>query len=301
VDRLVFDACPPDFELVPLARDASPAERHATLANADFLMGSWVTTNVKLTLEDFQAAPKLKLLQLMSAGYEHVPLDIAARFNVPVAHFGGSNASVVAEHTILLILALLRNLRDLDEAVRGGAWRSREPVMHELRGKQVGLVGMGYIGREVQRRLAAFDARVEYTSRSQQTMSLDDLLRTSDIVSLHVLLTDATRGLIGARELGLMKRGALLINTARGPIVDQTALLQALRSGRLGGAGLDVLDPEPPPPDSPLLQLHNVIFSPNNAGSAEEVWPRVVALCFDNIQRVARGEPPLHLAVPFKP
>src|SRR5216684_54973 len=165
VDRLVFDLCPEDFQLVPMARDASPEERAHVLADAEFLMGSWVTTAVKLTEADFQAGRKLKLLQLMSAGYEHVDLDLAARYGVPVAHFGDAMASVVAEHTVLLILAVLRRLISLDAAVRSGAWRTGEPVLHELRGKRVGLVGLGFIGREVALRLRAFQCEVTYFSR----------------------------------------------------------------------------------------------------------------------------------------
>jgi phosphoglycerate dehydrogenase-like enzyme len=305
VDQLVFANVPAGFELVPMGRDAPPEERHAKLADAEFLMGSWVTTAVKLTESDFQAAKRLKLIQLMSAGYEHVPLDLAARYGIPVAHFGGSNATVVAESTILLILALYRHLLTLDANVRGGVWRSGQPDLHELRGKRVGLIGMGYIGRAVADRLQGFDAEVVYWSRTRKPdldlpfVQLDELLRTSDVVSLHVALTAKTRGMIGARELALMKSSALLINTSRGPIVDQSGLLDALQRQTLAGAGLDVLDPEPPPSDSPLLTLPNVILTPHNAGSAVEVWPRVVATCFANIERVARGEPPLHIARPL--
>src|SRR5579859_3092021 len=165
VDRLVFDLCPDGFRVVPLARDASADERARVLADADFLLGSWVTTAVKLTEEDFQAGPRLKLLQLMSAGYEHIDLDLAARYGVPVAHFGDAMASVVAEHTLLLILAVYRRLLVLDGAVRSGAWRTGEPVLHELRGKRVGLVGLGFIGREVALRLRAFACEVTYFAR----------------------------------------------------------------------------------------------------------------------------------------
>jgi phosphoglycerate dehydrogenase-like enzyme len=301
VDELVYQNVPAGFDLQRMARDASPEERHAKLAQADFLMGSWVTTAVKLGEDDFKAGKNLKLIQLMSAGYEHVPLDLAARYGIPVAHFGGSNASVVAEHTIMLILGLYRHLLLLDRAVRTGQWRSGEPVLRELRGKRVGLIGYGFIGREVARRLHAFDAEVVYFSRTpgEGFLPLDELLKTSDVVSLHISLTSRTRHFIGARELGLMKPTAFLVNTSRGAVLDQSALLEALRGGRLAGAGLDVLDPEPPDPADPLLQLPNVIFTPHNAGSAEEVWPRVVQTCFANIDRVARGEPPLHLALPL--
>jgi phosphoglycerate dehydrogenase-like enzyme len=307
VDRLVYDLCPASFRLVPMARDASVEERARVLADAEFLMGSWVTSAVKLVQADFQASKRLKLVQLMSAGYEHVDLDLAARYGVPVAHFGDAMASVVAEHTLLLTLAVYRRLMVLDRAVRAGAWRTGEPVLHELRGKRVGLVGLGLIGREVALRLRGFLAEVTYFARHRlsaseeqalgvQYVGFDELLGSSDMVSLHVPLTPATHGLIGQRELGLMKPGAVLINTSRGAMVDQSALMAALESGALAGAGVDVLDPEPPAPSNPLLQLPNVVFTPHVAGQAEEVWPRIVRTCLANIERVARGEPPHFLA-----
>jgi phosphoglycerate dehydrogenase-like enzyme len=310
VDRLVFETCPDGFEIVPMARDAGPDERARLLASADFLMGSWVTTAVKLTEDDFRAAPGLKLLQLMSAGYEHVPLDVAARFGVPVAHFGDAMASVVAEHTVLLMLAVYRRLLQLDQAVRSGAWRRDEPVLHELRGKRVGLIGLGFIGREVALRLRAFSCSVSYFTRQRlpaadeaalqvRYLGLADLLRSSDLVSLHVPLAPSTRGLLGARELATMRPGTVLINTSRGAVVDQAALVAALQSGALAGAGLDVLDPEPPASSDPLLALPNVVLTPHNGGQSEEVWPRIVQTCFANIERVARGEPPRFVARPL--
>ena len=304
VDRLVYDACPPGFEVVPLARDASPEDRHALLARADFLMGSWVTTAVKLDEDDFRVASQLKLLQIMSAGYELVDLDLAARYGVPVAHFGDAMASTVAEHTLMLMLALLRRLLTLDAAVRSGRWRTGEPPMYELRGKRVGIIGMGLIGREVARRVAAFDASVSYHQRHPLPdiagyLPLDELLASSDVVTLNVPISGSTRDLIGARELGLMKPSAVLVNVSRGGVVDETALVEALRSGRLAGAALDVLAQEPPQASNPLLALDRVIFTPHDAGSSVEVWPRVVANCFANIQRVARGEPPVNLAIKY--
>jgi phosphoglycerate dehydrogenase-like enzyme len=310
VDRLVFDLCPGGFDIVPMARDAAPDERHQKLSDADFLMGSWVTTAVKLTADDFRAGQRLKLIQLMSAGYEHVDLELAARYGVPVAHFGDAMASVVAEHTLMLMLAISRRLLQLDAAVRSGAWRTGEPVLRELRGQRVGLIGLGSIGREVALRLRAFQADVAYFARHRlsdeaersigvEYLPFDELLAVSDVVSLHVPLAPSTRGLIGERALGLMQPGAVLINTSRGGVVDQAALVDALQSGKLAGAGLDVLDPEPPDAAGPLFQLPNVVFTPHNAGQADAVWPRIVQTCFANIERVARGEPPLYLAHPL--
>jgi phosphoglycerate dehydrogenase-like enzyme len=311
VDQLVSDLCPAGYELRPMARDASRDECDRALADAEYLMGSWVTTSVTLSDEDFQAAPRLKLLQLMSAGYDLVPLDIAARFGVPVATFGDAMAPVVAEHTLLLILSVLRRLPLLNQAVRSGAWRTREPELRELFGKRVGLVGMGYIGRAVAERLRGFGCSVAYFSRSRLSPedetalgltcleSLETLLRDSDIVSLHVALTPSTRGLIGARELALMRPESVLINTTRGGVVDQAALHAALQSGGLWGAGLDVLEPEPPATDDPLLSLPNVVLTPHNGGQSEAVWPRIVRTCFANVERVAAGEAPRFVAQPL--
>jgi glyoxylate reductase/D-3-phosphoglycerate dehydrogenase len=305
VDRLVSDMCPSGFEIVPLSRTASLEERQDKLAGAEFLMGSWVTTAVTLTEDDFRAGRDLKLVQLMSAGYELIDLDLAARYGVPVAHFGPSMASTVAEHTLLLILALYRRLIQNDAAVRSGAWRTGEQPMYELRGKRVGIVGLGQIGRETARRLHAFDAEVVYFQRSRldeaaerelgaRHLPFDELLATSDIVSLSVPITPDTRRLIGARELGLMKPEAVLVNTSRGAVVDEAALADVLQRRAIRGAGLDVLEQEPAGPANPLLALDNVVFSPHNAGTSVEVWPRVVAACFENVQRVARGEEPLY-------
>jgi phosphoglycerate dehydrogenase-like enzyme len=302
VDDLVFNSCPSGFSLVPMSRDASPEERAQLLADAEYLMGSWVTTAVTLTEQDYAAAPNLKLVQVMSAGYEHVDIRLAQRFGVPVATFGDAMAGVVAEHTLMLMLAVYRRLLQLDSGVRSGAWRRNEPVLRELSGKRVGLIGLGYIAREVAVRLRAFGTEVVYFSRHSSEpgfLPLDELLATSDIVSLHVQLSPSTQGLIGARELARMKPDAVLINTSRGPVVDQAALFAALSEGRLAGAGLDVLATEPPDPADPLLQLPNVVFTPHNGGQAEEVWPRIVRTCFSNIERVARGEPPLFLARPL--
>jgi len=244
----------------------------------------------------------------MSAGYEHVDLALAARSGVSVSTFGDAMASVVAEHTLLLILAVYRRLLQLDAAVRAGTWRTNEPELRELRGKRVGLIGLGYIGREVALRLRAFQVDVVYYSRRRRAveeeaelgvrhLSLEEVLRTSDVISVHAALTPSTRGLIGAREFALMQPSAVLINTSRGPVVDQAALFDALQAGRLSGAGLDVLDPEPPDLTEPLLQLPNVVFTPHNGGQADQVWPRIVRTCYRNIERVASGAAPLFIAI----
>ncbi len=310
VDRLVRDSCPPGFEIVEIGREATLEQRQAALSSAEYLMGSWVTSAQTLTEDDFKAGPSLKLVQLMSSGYDFIDLGLAARYGVRVSHFGPAMATAVAEQALLLMLMVYRRAAQQHMAVKEGRWRGLNPDLYELRGKRVGIVGLGQIGREIAKRVRAFDAEVMYCGRRQLTASeeqalgltftaFEDLLRQADIVCLSASLTSRTRHLIGTAQLALMKPSAVLINVGRGALVDQPALVDALSSGRLLGAGLDTLEQEPPAADDPLLALDNVALSPHTAGVTVEAWPRVVQICFENIQRVTRGEPPLYPALPL--
>ena len=292
---------PPGFELV--AADFGTPAFYAAAADAEYFLG--LARN--MGTEFFRSAPQLKLVQLLSAGYDRVDVEAARKAGVPVANNGGANAIAVAEHTILLMLAVLKQLVRFHLDVVAGKWRppaSSESPVYELSGRTVGIVGLGNIGKKVARRAAAFDARVQYydivrLSEAQEDalgvrfVLLSELLRTSDVVTLHVPLNDATRGLIGARELALMKRDAILVNTCRGPVVDEQALYQALKERRLGGAGLDVLVEEPPAKDHPLFSLPTVTLTPHSAGPTWENWTARFRNGFDNIERVAAGRRPL--------
>jgi phosphoglycerate dehydrogenase-like enzyme len=304
-DRVVTDIArsltPPGFELV--AADFGTPEFYAAAADAEYFLG--LARN--MGTEFFRSAPKLKLVQLLSAGYDRVDVEAARKAGVPVSNNGGANAIAVAEHTILLMLAVLKQLVRFHLDVVAGTWRppasSHSPV-YELSGRTVGIIGLGNIGKKVARRAAAFDARVQYydilrLSEAEEDalgvrfVLLSELLRSSDIVSLHVPLNDTTRNMIGARELALMKPGAILVNTCRGPVVDEQALSQALTDRRIGGAGLDVLVDEPPPKDHPLFTLPNVTLTPHSAGPTWENWTARFRNGFDNIERVAAGRAPL--------
>ena len=292
---------PPGFELV--AADFSTPEFYAAAADAEYFLG--LARN--MGTEFFRSAPRLKLVQLLSAGYDRVDAEAARKAGVPVANNGGANAIAVAEHTILLMLAVLKQLVRFHLDVVAGKWRppaSSDSPVYELSGRTVGIIGLGNIGKKVARRAAAFDARVQYydivrLSEAEEDalgvrfVLLGELLRTSDIVSLHVPLNDATRAMIGARELGLMKPAAILVNTCRGPVVDEQALVDALKAGRIGGAGLDVLVDEPPAKDHPLFGLPTVTLTPHSAGPTWENWTARFRNGFDNIQRVAAGRRPL--------
>ena len=298
---IVRGLVPPGYELV--VADVGTPEFIEAAADAEFYLG----LARRMGGEFFRSAPKLRLVQLLSAGYDHVDVEAARKAGVPVSNNGGANAIAVAEHTLMLILAVLKRLVRFHNDVVAGRWRVADPAdarVGELAGRTVGLVGLGNIGKKVARRLVACDARVHYydirrlTEDAENALGvrfvlLDELLRGSDVVSLHVPLDDSTRGMIGARELSLMKRSAVLVNTCRGPVVDETALHAALAGGAIAGAGLDVMREEPPAKDHPLFSLPNVTLTPHTAGPTWENWTARFRNGFDNIQRVAAGQRPL--------
>lgn len=272
------------------------------VTDADFLMG-FIGHLERAVLT---SASRLRLVQLMSVGYDTFNLSAARAAGIPVAVNGGANAIAVAEHAIMLMLATMKHLTELDAAVRVGEWRSGpagEVRLYELWHSTVGVVGMGRIGRQIAQRLRGWEAQLLYydpvrlSAGQEQDIGvayreLDDLLSVSDVVTVHVPLNDQTRHLIDARALALMKPSAVLINTARGGLVDEMSLADALRQGGIAGAGLDVFGQEPPPADHPLLALRNAVLTPHVAGPTWQSWPRRFANCFANVERVARGEPP---------
>jgi phosphoglycerate dehydrogenase-like enzyme len=252
----------------------------------------------------YEALPKLKLVQLISAGYDRLDVAAAKQAGVPVANNGGANATAVAEHTWLLILGVLKRLAWQHNNVVAGKWRIgdlAENRLYEVSGKTLGIVGLGTIGKKVARRAHAFEMRVLYYDTVRLTedqedalnvrfVLLDELLREADVVSLHVPLNTSTRSLMGPRQFGLMKPSAILVNTCRGPVVDEAALQQALVSGQIAGAGLDVMVEEPGKPGHPLYGAPNMTITPHMAGPTWENWPKAFRNAYDNVQRVARGE-----------
>jgi phosphoglycerate dehydrogenase-like enzyme len=288
---------PPGFELV--VADPGTPEFYQAAADAEYYLG----LARQMGGEFFRAAPKLRLVQLLSAGYDRVDVEAARKAGVPVANNGGANAIAVAEHTLLLMLAVLKRLVRFHNDVVAGKWRVgdlAEARVYELAGRTLGIVGLGNIGKKVARRAAAFDMKVQYYDIARLTEDQEDalgvrfvllaeLLRTSDVVSLHVPLDDTTRNMISTRELGLMQPSAILINTCRGPVVDEAALHRALTQGQIAGAGLDVMVEEPPAPHHPLFALPNVTLTPHSAGPTWENWTARFRNGFDNIQRVAGG------------
>lgn len=228
--------------------------------------------NLCITAEALKRLDRCRAIFRSGSGLDSIPVEAARELCIEVHNTPESIAESVAEHTVALILALVRRVTQQDRRVRAGLWAESEVLQRwHLSRHVLGLVGYGLIARLVERMLRGFDLHVlHHDPASADSTPLPELLRNSDIVSLHCPLNEATRGLIGAAELALMKPGALLVNTARGPIIDEDALADALRSGHLGGAALDVLNQEPPPSDHPLLHLESVVLSPHIAAFSAE-------------------------------
>ncbi|HXP31547.1 MAG TPA: 2-hydroxyacid dehydrogenase [Stellaceae bacterium] len=257
-----------------------------------------------LSAADIAKARRLRLIQKIGIGVNTIDLAAAQARGIAVCNMPGTNARAVAEMTLLLMLACLRRLPLLDRATRDGRGWRLDPALQdsygELAGSTVGLVGFGGIPRLLAPMLAALGAEVIYTATAPKPdaplsfLPLADLLRQSDIVSLHLPLTDATSKLIGAAELALMRPGAILVNTARGGLVDQPALVAALKSGKLGGAGLDVFAEEPVPAGEALAQLDTVVLAPHLAWLTAGTLERSLAVAAENCRRLASGAALLH-------
>lgn len=264
---------------------ASEADLIARIGPAQAVLN--IRASVKFTAAVFAACRNLRILSVWGTGTDHVDLAAAARHDIAVTNTPAVAAHSVAEHTLALLLAAARQIPQLDAAVRKGEWpRGR---MTDLRGKTCGVIGLGAIGRAFATLAAAIGMRViawtpHPRANSQiEIVALDDLLRASDVVSLHLRLTPETRDFLTARHFAQMKPGAILVNTARGAIVDELALIEALASGRLRAAALDVFATEPIPPNHPLTMLPNVILSPHCAGITPEVVEAGLALAAENI------------------
>lgn len=256
-----------------------------------------------VTADMIAAAPELKLIQKIGVGVNTIDLDAARSTNVAVANMPGTNSRAVAEMTLALMLGVLRRLTYLDPLTRAGDGWSPDPEqmdgIGEVAGRTVGLVGFGEIPQRLAPILEAMGAEVIFAAREdregdQRQVDLSELVERSDIVSLHIPLTADTERMFDAEMLARMKPGAVLVNTARGGLVDQPALTEALVEGRLGGAGLDVFAREPVEAGDPLLTLPNVVVAPHIAWLTPETLERSMGVAFENCRRVRDGEPLLH-------
>jgi phosphoglycerate dehydrogenase-like enzyme len=279
---------PPGFELVTLSNGSI----EELLPGLEFLIAGKVTSGM------LGQARKLRFIQAPGAGSDGIDLEAAAARGIPVATTACGIADEVAELTFALMLAVARRVVELDRELRKGNWLmwDRRLVSRTITGRTLGIVGMGRIGREVASRARSFKMDIFYSdplpTAEYPRLPLDELLASSDIVSLHVPLNATTRRLIDRERIARIKPGAILINAARGEVVDEQALSEALHDGRLAGAGLDVFDPEPPLATSPLLKMDNVVVTPHvGSGTLDSTKLRARAY-MRNIQRFVAGEEP---------
>ena len=286
--------------LNPLERAPTEADMVALIKDVDVLISGTEPVNARV----FEAANKLKGIAKHGVGYENIDLAAAKNRNIPVAIAGGTITNSVADMTMALLLALARKIPLGDRAVKEGRWPRAVGV--ELKGKQLGIVGLGQIGKAVCRRAKGFEMEViacdtyhdsDFAAQWQvQYVELDVLLKTADFVSLHAPGGAETRRLIDSNRLALMKPTAYLINTARGELVDEGALFEALKHDRLAGAALDVFEVEPPGAN-PLFGLDNFIAAPHSAGQTNEGLRAMGEITCDNAMKMLKGEEPMFRVV----
>ena len=252
----------------------------------------------RLPREVLEQMRRCLLVQMPAVGYDVIDHRAAAEFEIAVANAAGYNRDAVADWTVMAILNLVRRGSWGDRGMRDGGWPKPEMMGHELGALTVGIVGLGNVGSALATRLLAFGSRVLYTDIVEKSFAgvervpFEDLLQQADVVCVHVPLDDETHHLINAMALKRMPKGTFLVNASRGPVVDEKALVAALESGHLGGAGLDVFEQEPTPADNPLRRMENVFFSPHVGGFTAESEARVLEVVRDNLTRVLEGEEP---------
>jgi len=282
----------------------------------DFLLALSGFSPTPITARVIKAIPSVKMIQMDGVGYDTVDVDAAAEYSLPVANNAGQNAGAVAELILGMIVALQRCVLVSDREIKAGNYNQLrrqliETGLRDIYGIKLGLVGLGAIGRKVAEVAGMLGAELYYydvyraAENTEMELgikyrSLDELLTESEIISMHVPLTEQTRGMIGRREFNLMRPGTIFVNTARGEIVDQEALAEFLENGHLGGAAIDTLSPEPPLPDHPLLNLSStarekLLLTPHLAGITTGAFRRMLLNALDNMTGVAKGKAPKYV------
>jgi phosphoglycerate dehydrogenase-like enzyme len=301
IEQWLYDQCGSDIELTVCA-EADESTFARTLPQVDVI---WHVLK-EITADHLARAPKLRLIQKLGVGLNTIALDAARQRGIAVCNTPGANSRAVAEMTLLLMLSVLRRLPELAARCRNPLTWQLPPELQqnlsELGGRKIGLVGFGAVPAMLAPWLAALGAEVAYYARSKRDvpythMTLDALIASCDVVSLHLPLTGETGHLIDAARLKAMKPGSILINTARGGLVDETALIDALQAGPLAAAGLDVFAEEPTPAANPLLGLANVVATPHVAWLTHDTLLRCLGVAVENTRRLMRGAPLLHRAV----
>ena len=288
-------------------REEGPPPRKVLLEQATASDGILCLLTDRIDARLIQGSPRLTVISNMATGFDNVDIAAATAQDVLVTRTPGVLSETTAEFTIALLFAAARRVAEGDRFVREGQWKTWGPnvlVGCDLAGSTLGIIGLGGIGEAVARRARGLDMRVIYYSRTRKKdierdlglryVTLSNLLERSDFVSLHAPLTDETRHLIGRPELDAMKPHAVLINTARGPLVDQTALYRAIKNGRIAAAALDVTDPEPISSDDPLLSLENLLVTPHIASASKTTRSKMAMLAAENLVHALAGRLPKH-------
>ena len=292
---------PDSFELTMVDFSNPDEKLNTLLCTTDSIIG-----RVNLSDSQYESADRLKLIQTLSAGFDQIDLAKAERYNVMIATNNGANANSVAEHVLMLIFAIFRQLLFHHHSVINGPWQNLKHTNIELSGKTLGIYGLGRIGKELAKKALALGVKIQYFDILRQfdiEEELDlkyvfpeELLKTSDIVSYHVPKTTFTHQIINQTSLKMMRSDSLLINTSRGAVQDENAIYQALISGQISAAGLDVFEVEPLPQNSPMRDLKNVVLTPHSAPD-RECYLRAVSHALENLLKVSKGEAPQSLAV----
>ena len=296
----VLSHAPNEYQIVVLDETFSEGEIITQVRDADFLL----CYRQDPSDEVLRSLEKCRLVQLLAAGYDRINLDILAELGIPCSNNGGANSWAVADQAVLLMLAVYKQLLASDTSTRNGNWSKPISGLNtfEMADKKIGILGFGSIGRQVAKRVQGFDAQVQYYDLNRLDIdtevemgvtyvSVEDLFRTSDILTCHTPLTKSTTHIVNSRTLSMMKPSAVVINTSRGAVVDELALIDALNKGLISAAGLDVFEKEPVDSDNPLLSMDNVIVTPHMAGTTWDTWARRAKFGFENMERVRRGEP----------
>lgn len=286
-------------------RDTPLEDQKRIVSDADFIM----VYRASLHDDVLRAATGVRMVQVLSAGYDSMNLRLMRDLEVPCSNNGGANSRAVADHAVLLMLAVYKQLMAAERSTREGRWS--QPITglntFEMADKLVGILGLGNIGRRVARRVQGFESRVQYydlfpmapeleSELGVTRVGIEELFETSDIISVHTPLTPGTRHIVSQELIGLMKPTAVLVNTSRGPVVDESALIEALREGKIAAAGLDVFEKEPIDRDNPLLSMDNVVVTPHSAGTTWDTWFRRAEFAYENMQGVWNGDAPMAVA-----
>ena len=297
-----------DLRLWPGDLPPNPQQLAELLHGCD---GALTMVNDKIDAALFDAAPSLRVVSTFAVGYDNIDVQAATSRGIAICNTPGVLTESTADAAFSLLIAAARRIPEGIAYVREGQWRAWSPMVllgHDIHGATVGIIGMGRIGQAFARRARGFDMKILYHNRARNLeaerelgaiyVPLDELLGQSDFVSLHVALNAETKGLIGARELGLMRREAILINAARGSVVDTAALVTALQEGTIGGAALDVTDPEPLPATHPLVNLPNAIIVPHTASSTIATRDKMASMAAHNLLAILNNEQPASIVNP---